>query len=162
MRSLLVSFTLIALTATPAAAREVDRAEVAERFADDVPQEQRLYCRDTQVFTLADGVEYRACVDWRAQNRTRVIRSYAALDGPEVDADANLDLARTCFDLAVASQNDPYREAFNEELFRIHFTHNRNRCVAWRPLNPNFSDGDHFNVHPHQQRHQGHHPRDDR
>lgn len=105
------------LTSAPAHAREVDRQEIAESFATDVPQEQRLYCRDTQLFTLADGTQYRACVDWRAQNRTRVIRSYAVLDGPETDADANLDQARDCFDLAVASQNDPYREIFDESLF---------------------------------------------
>lgn len=113
------------LTSTPGAAREVDRQEVAERFAPDVAQEQRIYCRDTQVFALADGTEFRACVDWRAQNRTRVIRSYAALDGPETDTDANLELARDCFDLAIARQNDPYRKAFDEDTFltgaRTHF-----------------------------------------
>ena len=125
MHNLLISLALAGALAAPVAAREVERQEVAEAFAEDVAQEQRLYCRDTQLFTLADGREMRACTDWRAQNRTRVIRSYAALDGPEVDADANLDLARSCFELAVASQNDPYRDAFNEEFFlagaRAHF-----------------------------------------
>ena len=105
------------LTSTPGAAREVDRQEVAERFAPDVAQEQRIYCRDTQVFALADGTEFRACMDWRAQNRTRVIRSYAALDGPETDTDENLDLARQCFDLSIATQNDPYRDTFDEDAF---------------------------------------------
>nr|WP_298928759.1 hypothetical protein [uncultured Erythrobacter sp.] len=108
---------VVCAVATPASAREVDRQEVAERFAEDVQQEQRLYCRDTQMFTLSDGTRHRACVDWRAQNRTRVIRSYAALNGPEVDADANLDAARECFDLAVASMNDPYRQAFDQDAF---------------------------------------------
>ena len=79
----LATFLLIASLGVQASAREVDRQEVAERFDHDVPQEQRLYCSDTQMFTLADAVEYRACVNWRAQNRTRVVRSYAALDGPE-------------------------------------------------------------------------------
>jgi len=102
---------------TPAAAREVDRQEVAEAFAADAPQEKRIYCRDTKVFTLVAGTEYRACVDWRAQVRTRLIRAYAALDGPDEDVDANLNIARECFDLAVASQNDPYRAAFNEDIF---------------------------------------------
>ena len=121
MAALRSAFTALAagllLTSTPGAAREVDRQEVAEHFAPDVAQEQRIYCRDTQLFTLADGTQYRACVNWRAQNRTRVIRSYAVLDGPETDADANLDGARDCFDLAVASQNDPYRNSFDEGLF---------------------------------------------
>ncbi len=125
MRSLIAPMALFVMIASPISAREVDRAEVAEVFNPEVEQERRVYCRDTQVFTLADGTETRACVDWRAQVRTRLIRSYAALDGPEVDADANLDLARTCFDLAVASQNDPYRTELNEELFlagaRAHF-----------------------------------------
>ncbi len=103
--------------ASPATAREVDRQEVAEVFAADVAQERRIYCRDTQVFTLADGTEYRACVDWRAQNRTRLVRTYAALDGPDEDIDANLRVARDCFDIAVASQNDPYRENFDERAF---------------------------------------------
>ena len=122
----LLPLLALAMLVSPASAREVERQEVHEAFVEDVPQERRLYCRDTQVFTLADGREMRACVDWRAQNRTRVARSYAALDGPETDNDANLDLARTCFDLAVASQNDPYRDAFDEELFlagaRSHFS----------------------------------------
>ena len=126
MKQVVIAGFLGAVTlASPAQAREVDRAEVAEVFNDDVAQERRLYCRDTQTFTLADGTETRSCVDWRAQVRTRLIRSYAALDGPEVDADANLDLARDCFDLAIASQNDPYRTEFNEDLFlagaRAHF-----------------------------------------
>ncbi|MBV7266750.1 hypothetical protein [Erythrobacter ani] len=125
MRTPLAFLALAALFTAPAAAREVDRQEVAEVFATDVPQERRLYCRDTQVFTLADGREYRACVDWRAQNRTRVVRTYAALDGPETDVDANLDLARACFDIAVASQNDPHRDSFDENAFlagaRAHF-----------------------------------------
>lgn len=103
--------------AAPAAAREVDRQEVAEEFAPGVPQERRLYCRDTEMFTLADGTEYRACVDWRAQNRTRVVRSYAALDGPDEDSDASLSKARDCFNLAIASQNDPSRDSFDKGRF---------------------------------------------
>ena len=126
MRNALSACLLAALLAAPASAREVERQEVAEAFVEDVPQERRLYCRDTRVFILADGREMRSCIDWRAQNRTRVARSYAALDGPETDTDANLDLARTCFELAVASQNDPYRDAFDEDLFlagaRSHFS----------------------------------------
>ncbi|BDI61455.1 hypothetical protein [Qipengyuania nanhaisediminis] len=125
MRNALSACLLAALLAAPVSAREVERQEVAEAFAEDVPQERRLYCRDTQVVTLADGREMRACIDWRAQNRTRVVRTYAALDGPETDQDANLDLARACFEIAVASQNDPYRTAFDADLFlagaRSHF-----------------------------------------
>ncbi|RGP40960.1 hypothetical protein BPTFM16_01255 [Altererythrobacter insulae] len=117
LHKLALLLPLIALTCAPASAREVDRQEVAEVFAADVPQERRVYCRDTQVFTLTDGTEYRACVDWRAQNRTRLIRTYAALDGPDEDIDANLAIARDCFDLAVASQNDPYRKAFDGDTF---------------------------------------------
>lgn len=109
----------------PTSAREVDRAEIAETFAPDVPPERRVYCADTQLFTLADGSEYRACVNWRAQNRSRLIRTYASLDGPETDTDANLEIARNCFDLAVASQNDPYRTTFDVDAFlngaRAHF-----------------------------------------
>ncbi|MFL0356250.1 hypothetical protein ACI5KX_07185 [Erythrobacter sp. GH1-10] len=119
---------------TPAIAREVDRAEIAEDFARDVPQEQRVYCSDTQMFTLADGTEYRACVNWRAQNRTRLVRIYAALDGPETDTDENLALARECFDLAVASQNDPARKVFDQDRFlagaRQHFA----LCASTRAL----------------------------
>ena len=126
MHKALAFLSVLAVGVAPAAAREVDRQEVAEIFAADVPQERRIYCRDTQVFTLADGREMRSCVDWRAQNRTRVARSYAALNGPETDSDENLDLARTCFELAVASQNDPYRDAFDADLFlagaRSHFS----------------------------------------
>ena len=130
----LATFLLIASLGVQASAREVDRQEVAERFDPEIDQEQRLYCRDTQLFTLANGSEYRACVDWRAQNRTRVIRSYAALDGPEVDADPNLDIARDCFDLAIASQNDPYRKQFDDRAFlagaREQFTY----CAGLRSL----------------------------
>lgn len=117
MRVISIIIATTSCLASPAAAREVDRQEVAEFFAADVPQERRVYCRDTQVFTLADGSQYRACIDWRAQNRTRLIRTYAALDGPDEDIDANLAIARDCFDLAVASQNDPYRETFDEKAF---------------------------------------------
>lgn len=110
---------------SPLGAREVDRQEVAEVFALDAPQERRIYCRDTKMFTLDDGTEYRACVDWRAQNRTRLIRTYAALDGPDEDIDQNLAIALDCFDLAVASQNDPDRETFDDKPFlagtRQHF-----------------------------------------
>ena len=134
MRTTLSSLALIVLLTGPATAREVDRAEIAEDFARDVPQEQRVYCSDTQVFTLADGTEHRACVNWRAQNRTRLIRIYAALDGPENDTAENLALARDCFDLAVASQNDPERASFNEDTFlagaRQHFT----LCASTRVL----------------------------
>lgn len=117
MRASFASLALAALLTAPLAAREVDRQEVDEIFAADVPQERKLYCRDTQVFTMPNGTEVRACLDWRAQNRTRLIRTYAALDGPDEDIDQNLDLARDCFDLAVASQNDPYRERFDEDAF---------------------------------------------
>ena len=108
---------LAAVLAAPASAREVDRAEIAEAFAPNVAPERRVYCADTQVFKLADGTEYRACVNWRAQSRSRLIRTYAALDGPDADTDANLAIARACFDLAVASQNDPYRTAFDANTF---------------------------------------------
>ncbi|WP_299193175.1 hypothetical protein [uncultured Erythrobacter sp.] len=125
MRILIASLVVAGALAAPASSREVDRQEVAEVFASDVAQEQRLYCRDTRLFTLADGREVHACIDWRAQNRTRLVRSYAALEGPEVDADENLDLARTCFELAVASQNDPNRTEFDPDQFlagaREHF-----------------------------------------
>ncbi len=125
MRAILASIALTALLTTPAAAREVDRQEVAEDFARDVASERRVYCSDTKLFTLADGTEYRACTNWRAQVRTRLIRIYAALDGPETDAPENLALARDCFELAVASQNDPERASFNEDNFlngaRHHF-----------------------------------------
>lgn len=101
----------------PASAREVDRQEVAEVFDAQTPRESYTYCADTQLFTMADGTEYRACVDWRAQTRTRLIRTYAILEGPDVDSEANLDLARDCFDIAVAAQNDPYRERFDRDRF---------------------------------------------
>ena len=134
MRSVFAFLAATAILAAPASAREVDRAEIAEDFARDVPQEQRVYCSDTQVFTLADGTEYRACVNWRAQNRTRLIRIYAALDGPENDTPENLAAARDCFDLAVASQNDPERTFFDEDLFlagaRQHFA----LCASTRTL----------------------------
>ena len=120
--------------AAPASAREVDRQEVAEAFAADVPQERKVYCRDTQVFTLTDGTEYRACIDWRAQNRTRLIRTYAALDGPDEDVEANLGIARDCFDLAVASQNDPYRDAFDERSFLTGARAQFAACAAARGL----------------------------
>ena len=110
---------IFALTAPPLHAREVDRQEIAEEFAEGVEQERRLYCRDTQLFTLTNGEEIRACIDWRAQNRTRLIRTYAALDGPDEDDDSNLNIARDCFDIAVASANDPYRESLDENLFLV-------------------------------------------
>ena len=112
----LFSLAVLATTA-PLSAREVERQEVAERFDTEAAQERQIFCRDTKVFTLSDGSEYRACVNWRAQNRTRVIRTYAALDGPEEDSDENLDLARECFEMAVASQNDPYRTTFVKSAF---------------------------------------------
>ena len=115
--TLLLPLAAMAAAATPASAREVDRQEVHEAFTDPLVQERRMYCRDTQMVTLADGSEYRACTDWRAQNRTRIVRSYAALDGPDEDTDANLGLARDCFDMAVASMNDPYREVFDKDAF---------------------------------------------
>lgn len=125
MRAPLAPLLLAALLAAPAAAREVDRAEIAEDFAREVPQEQRVYCSDTQVVILADGREFRTCTNWRAQVRTRLVRIYAALDGPEEDSDENLALARECFDLAVASQNDPTRKSFDQDVFlagaRQHF-----------------------------------------
>lgn len=117
---------LLALSAFPAAAREVHRAEIGEDFAPNVAPERRVYCSDTQVVTLADGTEYRACVNWRAQSKSRLIRTYAALEGPDSDTDANVEIARACFDLAVASQNDPYRTAFDVNTFvdgaRAHFS----------------------------------------
>ena len=107
----------MAALSTPAMAQQVDRQEIAEAFDTEVPRETYAYCQDTQLFTMADGSEYRACVDWRAQTRTRLIRTYAVLDGPPGDSDANLAAARDCFDIAVASQNDPYREAFDADRF---------------------------------------------
>ena len=130
----LAFLAVLGCLSAPAAALEVDRQEVAERFADGVEQQRRVYCRDTRLITLTDGTEYRACVDWRAQNRTRLIRTYASLDGPEGDVDANLDIARDCFDIAVASANDPYRERFDESTFlaaaRAEFAH----CTRARNL----------------------------
>ncbi|NNK46392.1 MAG: hypothetical protein HKP43_07195 [Altererythrobacter sp.] len=126
MRKALAFLPVLAVGVVPAAAREVDRAEIAEAFAPNVAPERRVYCADTQMMTLADGAEYRACVNWRAQSRSRLIRTYAALDGPDSDTDANLEVARACFDLAVASQNDPYRTTFDANTFidgaRAHFT----------------------------------------
>ncbi|MDA0820742.1 MAG: hypothetical protein O3C52_00735 [Proteobacteria bacterium] len=66
---------LLALSALPAAAREVDRAEITEAFAPNVAPERRVYCSDTQMETLADGSEYRACVNWRAQSKSCLIRT---------------------------------------------------------------------------------------
>ena len=115
----LIATTAVACTllAAPTSAREVDRQEVAERFDEQTPRESYTYCADTQLFTLADGTQYRACVDWRAQTRTRLVRTYAILDGPDADTDENLDLARDCFDIAVASRNDPYRKLFDRDRF---------------------------------------------
>ncbi|APE28358.1 hypothetical protein [Aurantiacibacter gangjinensis] len=124
----------MAIVAAPASAIEVDRQEVAERFAEGVEQQRRVYCRDTRLFTLTDGTERRACIDWRAQNRTRLIRTYASLDGPENDAAANLDIARDCFDTAVASANDPYRERFDESAFLAAARTEFARCVRTRNL----------------------------
>lgn len=128
------SLPLLAAIAVPAGAREVDRAEIAEAFAPNVAPERRVYCADTQMVTLTDGNEYRACVNWRAQSRSRLIRTYAALEGPDTDTDANLEIARTCFDLAVASQNDPYRTTFDASTFidgaRTEFT----LCAANRAM----------------------------
>jgi len=87
---------LLALSAFPAAAREVHRAEIAEAFDPTVAPERRVYCSDTQVVTLVDGTEYRACVNWRAQSKSRLIRTYAALEGPDSDTDANVEIARAC------------------------------------------------------------------
>ncbi|QFT78238.1 hypothetical protein FIU90_11875 [Erythrobacter sp. THAF29] len=124
-KPLIAAAVIGALPAAPASAREIDRAEIAEDFAEGVASERKVYCSDTSVMTLADGTEYRACVNWRAQVRTRLVRVYAALDGPEEDADANIDKARDCFDIAVASQNDPYRKTFDQDAFlagaRQHF-----------------------------------------
>lgn len=134
MRPAIALLAATVLHSVPVAAREVDRAEIAENFAEGVPQEQRVYCSDTQMFALADGTEMRACTNWRAQVRTRLIRIYAALDGPEEDTDANLALARECFDLAVASQNDPARAVFDQDRFlagaRQHFA----MCANTRTL----------------------------
>ena len=110
-------FPLLALAAAPLSAREVDRQEVDEQFAADVPVERKLYCGDTQIFTMPNGVEVTACINWKAQSRTRLARTYAILEGPETDVDRNLATARECFAMAVASQNDPYRNAFNGDLF---------------------------------------------
>ncbi len=116
---------LLALSAFPVAAREVDRAKIAEAFAPNVAPERRVYCSDTQVVTLADGSDYHVYVNWRAQCKSRLIRTYAALEGPDSDTDANVEIARAGFDLAVASQNDPYRTAFDANTFvdgaRAHF-----------------------------------------
>jgi hypothetical protein len=123
-----------ALVGAPATAREVDRQEVDEQFAPHSPQERRLYCRDTREFTLIDGTKYRACVDWRAQVRTRVIRTYAALDGPNEDSDENLGVARDCFDLAIASQNDPYRQSFLKDPFLAGAREQFAACASLRNL----------------------------
>ena len=120
MRKLIASTVagaLVAGLAPAAVAQQVDRQEIAEAFDTETPRETYSYCQDTRLFTIADGSEYRACVDWRAQTRTRLIRTYAVLDGPTGDADANLAIARDCFDIAVASQNDPYRDVFDADAF---------------------------------------------
>lgn len=119
---------------TPASAREVDRQEVAEIFDAQTPRESYAYCRDTQLFTMTDGSEHRACVDWRAQTRTRLIRTYAILDGPDVDSDANLDMARDCFDIAVAGQNDPYRDRFDRDRFLANARAAFSQCAITRNL----------------------------
>ena len=93
------------------------QAYTGHSVAPDVPPERRVFCADTQIVTLVDGSEYRACMNWRAQSRSRLVRTYAVLNGPESDSDSNLEIARSCFDLAVASQNDPYRTAFNIDQF---------------------------------------------
>jgi hypothetical protein len=134
LRSWIAFLAAAVALAAPAQAREVDRQEIAEEFAAGVQQQQRVYCADTQMFTLSDGTEFRACVDWRAQNRTRLVRTYAALDGPEADADANLGIARDCFDVAVASGNDPYREALNERAFLVRARAEFARCATNRNL----------------------------
>jgi hypothetical protein len=133
----LLSIAIIATTACQAstlAAREVDRAELAENFVEDVPQEKKVFCRDTQVFTLTDGSEVRACVDWRAQVRTRLLRTYAALDGPETDNGDNLTIARECFDLAVAAANDPLRTSFDENLILAKANAEFSACARARNL----------------------------
>ena len=113
----LLAFPVLAFLAAPLSAREIDRQEVDEQFASDVPVERKLYCRDTKPYTMPNGTQITACTDWRAQNRTRLVRTYAVLDGPETDIDRNLATARECFEMAVASQNDPYRESFDADLF---------------------------------------------
>lgn len=118
LRKLALALPLLALlTAAPLSAREVDRQEVDEQFAADVPVERQLYCGDTQIFTMPNGAEVTACINWKAQSRTRLVRTYAILDGPETDVDRNLATARECFAMAVASQNDPYRTAFDGDRF---------------------------------------------
>ena len=56
------------------------------------------------------------------------------LTARKTDTDANLEIARNCFDLAVASQNDPYRTAFDANTFldgaRAHFA----LCVEARAM----------------------------
>ena len=65
MRTLALPLTALAAAAStfaaPAAAREVDRQEIAEAFAPAIPQERRIYCRDTRMTTLTDGTQFAAC-----------------------------------------------------------------------------------------------------
>lgn len=134
LRKLFASLLAISLISPQVSAREVDRAEIAEDFASDVPQEQRVFCSDTQIVTLTDGTQRRACMNWRAENRTRLIRLYASLEGPETDTPENLAIARDCFDLAVASQNDPDRVTFDQDRFLTGARQQFAQCTAARPF----------------------------
>jgi hypothetical protein len=134
LHKLSASLLLISLVSPQVSAREVDRAEVAEDFARDVPQEQRVFCSDTQIVTLTDGTQRRACMNWRAENKTRLMRLYASLEGPETDSPENLAIARDCFDLAVASQNDPDRISFDQDRFLAGARQQFAQCAAARPF----------------------------
>ncbi|MEP2736095.1 MAG: hypothetical protein ABJP34_07325 [Erythrobacter sp.] len=115
--ALLLPLAAMAFASVPASAREVDRQEVDEQFMQHLPQERKLYCLETKAFTMTDGSERSACVNWRAQVRTRSVRTYAALNGPEEDSSENIGVAKNCFALAVASQNAPDRATFNKDSF---------------------------------------------
>jgi len=134
LRKRIASLCLVNLVSAPLCAREVDRAEVAEEFARDVPQEQRVFCSDTQMITLTDGTQRRACTNWRAENKSRVIRLYASLVGPETDSVESLAIARDCFDLAVASQNDPDRVNFDKGQFLAGARQQFAQCAAAHPF----------------------------
>ena len=102
-RLCLPALLLAAACAAPAQAREIDRQEIGEVFADENAPERRVYCRDTRLFTLSTNEEVRACINWRAQQRSMVRRTYAVLDGPDLDTAARLRIVRDCFDIAVAA-----------------------------------------------------------
>lgn len=62
------------------------------------------------------------------------MRTYAGLEGPETDSPENLAIARDCFDLAVASQNDPERVTFDQDRFLAGARQQFAQCAAARPF----------------------------